>query len=249
MATRRPRMPRAQQAAGTEEGHAGTAPAQPDASIAAPGARGRTPKPDAGNPPAGNPPAGNPDAAAARRAAARTAGATGTRTSPGTTARTRFGWARNAAKGAGGHGSVESGPVPVPARAFSGRLLALAVVLVTITVLLAPAVHTFLQQRAEISALKADIAAREKVQSDLTTQLGRWDDPAYVKQQARERVNMMMPGETGYWVYDGSGGSATPENSEPTDGAAGTGAGQSPGGTSLPWVDGLWESIKRSAAP
>ncbi|MCY0904899.1 FtsB family cell division protein [Arthrobacter sp. H14-L1] len=132
------------------------------------------------------------------------------------------------------------GPKPVPARAFSGRLLALAVVLLTITVLLAPSIHTYLQQRAQISALEQDISVKQQQQTELKNEAARWSDPAYVKQQARDRVNMLMPGETGYWVYgaDGSGPSSQPSGSSPA--SSGTTA-------TLPWVDGLIQSIKRSA--
>ena len=118
-------------------------------------------------------------------------------------------------------------------------MLALAVVLLTITLLLAPSVRTFLQQRSEISALQQDIEAKQQQESALKTELSRWSDPAYVKQQARDRVNMMMPGETGYWVYGGD--AASPQDS----GVSGSAGNANPG--SLPWVDGLWLSIKRSA--
>jgi cell division protein FtsB len=128
---------------------------------------------------------------------------------------------------------------PVPARAFSGRMLALAVVMIAITVMLAPTVKIFIDKRAEIAALEADIAARQAEQDGLKQQVSRWQDPNYVKQQARDRINMVMPGETGYWVFGG-------------DQPAGTSSGQ-PGAASaenpanLPWVDALWESIRRSA--
>ena len=58
-----------------------------------------------------------------------------------------------------------AGNSPVPARRFSGRLLVLGLTMGAVTVLLAPNVHTFLQQRAEISALRDDIAAKEAQQS------------------------------------------------------------------------------------
>ncbi len=139
----------------------------------------------------------------------------------------------------GGRPAAGQAPTPVPARAFSGRLLALAVVLLTITVLLAPSVHTYLQQGEQISALSQDIAAKTQQQSDLKSELSRWSDPAYIKQQARDRVNMVMPGETGYWVYGADGISAQPESSNAKSQAAPP--------ENLPWVDGLWESIRRSA--
>jgi cell division protein FtsB len=128
---------------------------------------------------------------------------------------------------------------PVPAKAFSGRLLALGVVMIAITILLAPTVKIFLDKRAEIAALQADIAAQQTKQEDLKRQVSRWQDPNFVKQQARDRINMVMPGETGYWVF----GSDLP--AARSSGTAGAASAQDP--ANLPWVDSLWESIRRSA--
>jgi len=128
---------------------------------------------------------------------------------------------------------------PVPAKAFSGRMLALAVVMIAITIMLAPTVKIFIDKRAEIAALEADIAARKAQQDGLKLQVSRWQDPNYVKQQARDRINMVMPGETGYWVF----GSDLPAGT--TSGQPGTASAQDP--ANLPWVDSLWESIRRSA--
>ncbi|MHC6219956.1 FtsB family cell division protein [Arthrobacter sp. MMS24-S77] len=128
---------------------------------------------------------------------------------------------------------------PVPAKAFSGRMLALAVVMVAITIMLAPTVKIFLEKKAEISALEADIAGKQAEQAGLKKQITRWQDPNYVKQQARDRINMVMPGEAGYWVFGGDVPAGTP------GGRTGSGASGSP--ANLPWVDGLWESIRRSA--
>ncbi|SLJ94174.1 FtsB family cell division protein [Arthrobacter sp. P2b] len=127
---------------------------------------------------------------------------------------------------------------PVPAKAFSGRMLALAVVMIAITVMLAPTVKIFFDKKAEIDALNADIAAREAEGDVLRQQVSRWQDPNYVKQQARDRINMVMPGETGYWVF----GSDVPAGE--TSGQSGAAA-QDP--ADLPWVDSLWESITRAA--
>lgn len=128
---------------------------------------------------------------------------------------------------------------PVPAKAFSGRTLALFVVMIAITIMLAPTVKIFFEKRAEIAGLQADISAKQSQQSDLKLQVSRWQDPNYVKQQARDRINMVMPGETGYWVF----GSDLPAGA--SSGAAGAGSVQDP--AELPWVDSLWDSIRRSA--
>lgn len=136
-------------------------------------------------------------------------------------------------------GAAPAGEHPVPAKAFSGRMLALLVVMIAITIMLAPTVKIFFEKRAEIAALQADIAAKQSQQDDLRRQVSRWQDPNYVKQQARDRINMVMPGETGYWVF----GSDLPAGS--SSGAAGSGSAQDP--AKLPWVDSLWDSIRRSA--
>ncbi|WP_258805237.1 FtsB family cell division protein [Pseudarthrobacter sp. NS4] len=153
--------------------------------------------------------------------------------------------ARTAAGGKGssdvtgaGDPSMDEDQLPVPAKAFSGRMLALAVVMVAITIMLAPTVKIFFDKKAEIDALNADIAARGAEGDVLRQQVSRWQDPNYVKQQARDRINMVMPGETGYWVF----GSDLPAGE--TSGHTGAAA-QDP--ADLPWVDSLWESITRAA--
>lgn len=124
---------------------------------------------------------------------------------------------------------------PIPAKAFSGRLLALAVVLVAVIVLLAPSVSRYVQQQAEVDALRADIAVQEQAQEEHRSELARWDDPAFVKQQARERIFLVMPGETRYLVKGGAGIED------------GTGEGSAAEPAELPWADSLWDSITRAA--
>ncbi len=124
---------------------------------------------------------------------------------------------------------------PIPAKTFSGRLLALAVVLVAVIVLLAPSVSRYLQQQGELDALRADIARQQQQQADYQSELARWDDPAFVRQQARERIFLVMPGETRYLVKGGEGIEE------------GTGEGSAAEPAYLPWVDSLWSSVERAA--
>ncbi|MCC3277304.1 septum formation initiator family protein [Arthrobacter sp. zg-Y20] len=108
-------------------------------------------------------------------------------------------------------------------------------VMVAITVLLAPSVRTYLQQRSDIAAARAEIAQAQEKQSELEVQLGRWEDPAYIKQQARDRIFLVMPGEKRYLVKGENGveeAEAKAAEEEPED---------------LQWVDSLWDSVKRSA--
>lgn len=149
-------------------------------------------------------------------------------------------------------GTDDAGHSPVPARSFSGRLLVLGLAMGVVTLLLAPNVHTYLEQRAEISALREDIAARATQQEIYTAELARWDDPAYIKQQARDRVSMLMPGETGYWVYgaeelkakDGAPAGSADAAKDP--GAASTTAKDATSVTEQPWVDSLLQAVRES---
>lgn len=149
---------------------------------------------------------------------------------------------------------ADAGHSPVPARSFSGRLLVLGLAMGVVTLLLAPNVHTYLEQRAEISALREDIAAREAQQGIYKSELARWDDPAYIKQQARDRVSMLMPGETGYWVYGAEELSAAEEgtvlgsgNGVKDPGDASTTAKDATSVTVEPWVDSLVNAVRESA--
>ena len=244
MATRRPKVPRATPAApkSPDTGDGGDViqadfggrPAPGHA--AAPASASRRRQPPAG-PPAKPPPETPRDRAPPRPAATNAAG---TRTGATKVTGNKSGAkAAPARPGGAGKPPAEPDEAPVPAKAFSGRMLALSVVMIAITIMLAPTVKIFFEKRAEIAALQADISAKQSEQNDLRRQVSRWQDPNYVKQQARDRINMVMPGETGYWVF----GSDLPAGE--SGGAAGAATSQDP--AKLPWVDTLWESIRRSA--
>ncbi|MGM7669473.1 FtsB family cell division protein [Microbacterium sp. A93] len=131
------------------------------------------------------------------------------------------------------HAMVE----PVPARNFTGRSVAFLVVLFVAAVLLAPTLRVFLDQQAELRAVQEDIVAERQLEQDFTNEISRWDDPAYIQQQARERFNLVMPGEQTYMVI---GGDEAVEDPVP--------APASPGEVNpdLPWADALWDSVVRA---
>lgn len=256
MATRRPKVPRVtppaqQSAAGSAGGDViqadfggpRPAPATHDAGPGTAHGHGGAAK-AAGSGAAAKPGAGTQPGLGSKAAAGTKTGPgskTGTGSTAGTGARTGAGKA-GSGRGKSGSSAVsaeEGNHDPVPAKAFSGRMLALAVVMVAITIMLAPTVKIFIDKRAEIAALQSDIADSKADQDNLKRQVSRWQDPNYVKQQARDRINMVMPGETGYWVF-GSDLPAGAAGSQPS--AAET---QDP--ADVPWVDSLWESIRRSA--
>ncbi len=83
---------------------------------------------------------------------------------------------------------------------FTGRAAILVLVLAVLTVSYASSMRAYLQQRSHITDLKTQIAQREANITDLEREKRRWNDPAYVEQQARERFGYLMPGETSYVV-------------------------------------------------
>ena len=127
---------------------------------------------------------------------------------------------------------------PIPARSFSGRSIALLVVALVAAILVAPTLRVFLNQQAELTGVVVEIEEQRELQGDLTAQIKRWEDPAYVQQQARDRLNLVMPGEKKYMVIGGE--AALPETAE---------AASDPGAVNpdMPWADGLWDSVVRAA--
>ena len=88
---------------------------------------------------------------------------------------------------------------------LTGRAAVLVLVLAVLTVSYASSLRAYLQQRSHIGELKVQIAEREASINDLEREKKRWDDPAYVKAQARARFGYLMPGETGYEVIGADG--------------------------------------------
>lgn len=128
---------------------------------------------------------------------------------------------------------------PIAAHRFSGRIAALIVVLAFFAVMLVPTVNYYRTQMIEINELNASIDSLEARRDDLKAEIARWDDPLYIKQQARERINLVMPGEKLYMVV----GDRPKDSDTDTEGNGSTFEVRQ----ELPWVDALLDSVKRSA--
>jgi cell division protein FtsB len=112
--------------------------------------------------------------------------------------------------------------------------LVLVGALLSVAVMLALPVRSWLGQEAQLSELDAAIvAARERV-SDLEVQRERWQDPSYIADQARLRLNMVRPGEMGLIILDPD---AKPDVARPESGAAAT------------WYQRLWQSARNPGRP
>lgn len=85
-------------------------------------------------------------------------------------------------------------------RGISTRLLILFIVLFAVAITLAPPTQHYFAQRAQISALKADVAANRARLVAARAELERWRDPEYVMSQARDRLHFVLPGERQYVI-------------------------------------------------
>jgi cell division protein FtsB len=85
---------------------------------------------------------------------------------------------------------------------FSGFTVLMFVVIVMFVVIIAPGLRVYIEQRQELAALHAAVDAKSQQNDDLTAQIARWSDPAYIKAEARDRLYYVMPGETSFLVID-----------------------------------------------
>ena len=83
---------------------------------------------------------------------------------------------------------------------FSGFSLIMLVIIVLFVVILAPSLRTLIQQQQqiapqqnEVDEQKSDVALKKK-------DVARWNDPAYIEAQARDRLLYVYPGEYSYLV-------------------------------------------------
>lgn len=72
-------------------------------------------------------------------------------------------------------------------------------------IMLAPPVQIWFTQRQQIADLKAQVAQAKTDLEQMQTERKRWQDPVYIRSQARDRLYYVMPGEVSYLVMDADG--------------------------------------------
>ena len=85
-------------------------------------------------------------------------------------------------------------------RPGSGRTFSLVAIFFIFALVLAPPIQNYFTQRAQINALRAQVDSDRSALEEARLELIRWQDPDYVKAQARERLHFVMPGERQYIV-------------------------------------------------
>jgi cell division protein FtsB len=115
---------------------------------------------------------------------------------------------------------------------FTTRATLLALVICVLVLTLAYPLRLYLKQQGDIRDLTASNAARRQRVAALTAAVAHYDDPNWVRDEARSRLHYTQPGETDYLIPS----SAAPT---PSDGAVA-------GSTQGPWYSRLLSSALSS---
>ncbi|WIY83033.1 septum formation initiator family protein [Propionimicrobium sp. PCR01-08-3] len=122
------------------------------------------------------------------------------------------------------------------------RAIILVLVMVVLLISYATTLRVYFNQQYQMGQARQAIAEHQQSITDLTDEIARWQDPEYVKTQARERLGWVMPGETGYQVVG-------PDN-EPYAGGSQIGSAQLPEGEyGTTWWDRMWGSVVTADDP
>jgi cell division protein FtsB len=123
-----------------------------------------------------------------------------------------------------------------PRRAVTGRALVLGTVVVVLLVLLASPLSRYFNSRSDLSQAQQQLRSDQQQLARLRKLQAQWSDPGYVQQQARQRLQLAMPGDTVYVVVDKGA------KSEIQKTAGSTAAANSAGS----WNTRIWTSVERA---
>lgn len=115
-------------------------------------------------------------------------------------------------------------------------------VLAVLTVSYASSMRAYLQQRSHIQGIKEQIVERQAGLTALEREKRRWEDPAFVRTQARKRFGYVLPGETGVQVIDVDGKPLGTSTSLPDPAEVGA-------LTPTAWWTTAWESVELAGNP
>ena len=70
---------------------------------------------------------------------------------------------------------------------------------------LAPRVQEWFVLRQQVAQAQADVEQARKDVTTMQSEVKRWEDPVFIRSQARDRLYYVMPGEVSYLVMDADG--------------------------------------------
>ncbi|WP_231595629.1 septum formation initiator family protein [Salinibacterium sp. SWN1162] len=117
---------------------------------------------------------------------------------------------------------------------FSGFTVLMLGLLILAVVVLAPNLRILIEQQQTIAQLQAQVDEAQESVDDLDVNVARWDDPAYIESQARDRLYYVYPGEVSYLVT-GDADQVTTADGVPVSASIQT--------TQIDWVQSLVSSI------
>ena len=100
---------------------------------------------------------------------------------------------------------------------LSGFAFTVLSLIVLSVVVLAPSLRILIDQQREIAELQAAVDEKNQQVDDLEDDVARWDDPAYIESQARDRLVYVYPGDVTYLVID-DGKTSTTSDGQPISG-------------------------------
>ena len=121
---------------------------------------------------------------------------------------------------------------------LTSRAAVLAVAVCAVVLTLAVPFQQYVAQRAQLNGLMAQERAERSRVAALQQAQARWQDPAFIREQARERLHFVKPGETAY-VIVGPAPAVQPATAAP---ARKTTSG------SGPWYSQLWSTVVTAGA-
>ena len=113
-----------------------------------------------------------------------------------------------------------------------------------------PRISDYFVMQTQINQLQAKLDAAKENLENITEEKKRWDDPVYIRAQARDRLFYVVPGEISYLVLDADG-----LNLSDTSGTVGALLAQKKssadfsqdiGTTKKNWAKGLMQSVIRA---
>lgn len=134
-----------------------------------------------------------------------------------------------------GSGSGRRPPLKRRTR-YTARAAVLLLVFCALVLALAYPLQQYVSQNSQIDKLKRQNSEKRAEVDRLRQELERWQDPDYIRIQARSRLHYVLPGETGLRLL-GSGDAASGVPN-PTDTRT---------GASAAWYAQLWGSVTSAA--
>jgi cell division protein FtsB len=101
--------------------------------------------------------------------------------------------------------SLTQGKLMLRAVKLNSATVSIILVIVAGTFLISSDVQAFLNQRRQIAEMEQSIEQAKQAVDDMQAERDRWQDPVYIRSQARDRLYYVLPGEVSYLVMDTDG--------------------------------------------